>query len=56
MARKYPRRYVVVEDGKCKEIRVKDPVHECAIIIKHSEATGLNRPEEFDDSQFVDES
>lgn len=53
MSKKYPRRYVVVERGKCKEVNVKDPVHEVALLLKHQEATGLNKPEKFDNSRFL---
>lgn len=52
MAKKYPRKYVVVEKGKTKEITVNDPVHEVALVLKHQEAMGLNKPEKFDNKSF----
>jgi hypothetical protein len=53
MAKRYPRKYVVVERGKCKEVEVKDPVHEAAVLLKHQEAMGLNEPDKFDTSQHL---
>lgn len=56
MSRKYPRRYAIVQNGETKEVTCKDPVHETAIVLKHKEALGLNRPEPFDNSPLVIES
>jgi len=53
MAKRYPRKYVVVERGKCKEVVVEDPVHEAAVLLKHQEAMGLNEPDKFDTSQHL---
>jgi len=53
MTREYPRNYLIVEDGKIEKIEVRDAVQELAIVLQHSEATGLNRPEPFDHSRFV---
>lgn len=53
MARKYPRGYLIVEGGKVEKIKVKGPVHELAVILKHPEATGTEKPEKFDGSRFL---
>lgn len=53
MTRWYPRNYVIVRDGKFERAIVKDATHEAAIILAHNEATGLNKPEAFDDSSLV---
>lgn len=53
MSKRYPRKYVVVEKGKTKEVKVEDPAHELALLIKHQEATGLNKPDKFDNSRFL---
>lgn len=53
MGRQYPRRYVVVEDGKFERVTVKDPVQEAAVMLQHAEALGLNRPKPFDLSRDI---
>lgn len=49
MSKWYPRSYLVVRDGEVESVTAKDAGHEAAIILKHSEAVGTNRPETFDD-------
>lgn len=53
MAKRYPRRYLVVEGDKIERVTVRDPVQEAAIVIKYVGILGLSKPEIFDDSRFV---